>query len=213
MSAVLEAVTQIAPDAEPRWRWRSFLRHRVGTVGAAMLLFAVVVAVFAPWIAPYDPYAPVQITIDDIFQDPSPAHLLGTDDGGKDLLSALIYGTRVSLVVGFTGGRDRDLHRRRGRDRGRVPARLARLAPHAHHRLVPGHPRPGPDDRARRDHRTLAAHDHHRHRHPRLDGHGASRPGADPVGARAQVRRCERGRSVPATCTSCATTSCRRSCR
>ena len=102
MSAVIEAVTQIAPDAEPRWRWRSFLRHRIGVVGAAMLLFAVVVAVFAPWIAPYDPYAPVQITIDDIFQDPSPAHLLGTDDGGKDLLSALIYGARVSLVVGFT---------------------------------------------------------------------------------------------------------------
>ena len=67
-----------------------------------MLLIAVVVAVFAPLIAPYDPYAPVQITIDDIFQAPSPAHLLGTDDGGKDVLSSLIYGARVSLVVGFT---------------------------------------------------------------------------------------------------------------
>ena len=102
MSAVLEAVTQIAPDAEPRWRWRAFLRHRIGVVGAAMLLFAVVVAVFAPWIAPYDPYAPVQITVEDIFEDPSTRHLLGTDDGGKDVLSALIYGARVSLVVGFT---------------------------------------------------------------------------------------------------------------
>ena len=101
MSAVIEAVTQVAPDAEPRWRWRAFLRHRIGVVGAAMLFFAFVLAVLAPWLAPYDPYAPVEITIDDIFQAPSPAHILGTDDGGKDVLSALIYGARVSLTVGF----------------------------------------------------------------------------------------------------------------
>ena len=42
-----------------------------------------------------------------------PAHLLGTDDGGKDVLSSLIYGARVSLIVGLHGRRDRDLHRRR----------------------------------------------------------------------------------------------------
>ena len=102
MSAAIEAVTQVAPDAEPRWRWRSFLRHRTGAVGAMMLLVAIGVAVFAPWLAPYDPYAPVQITFEDIFQDPSPGHLLGTDDGGKDVLSALTYGARVSLLVGFT---------------------------------------------------------------------------------------------------------------
>ena len=101
MTAVIEATTQVTPAAEPRWRWRSFLRHRTGVVGATMLLVALVVAVFAPWIAPYDPYAPVQISIDDIFQDPSPRHLLGTDDGGKDVLSALLYGARVSLIVGF----------------------------------------------------------------------------------------------------------------
>jgi oligopeptide/dipeptide ABC transporter ATP-binding protein len=102
MSAVIEAAAQAAPAAEPRLRWRSFLRHRSGVVGAAMLFSTVIVAVFAPWIAPYDPYAPVLITPSDIFQEPSAAHLLGTDDGGKDVLSALIYGARVSLVVGFT---------------------------------------------------------------------------------------------------------------
>ena len=57
--AVIEATQPATPVAEPRLRWRAFLRHRIGVLGAAMLLFAIVVAVFAPWIAPYDPYAPV----------------------------------------------------------------------------------------------------------------------------------------------------------
>jgi peptide/nickel transport system permease protein len=100
--AVIEATAPATPAAEPRLRWRSFLRHRIGIVGAAMLLLSVVVAVFAPFIAPYDPYAPVNVTIFDIYQPPSPAHILGTDDGGKDVFSSLIYGTRVSLTVGFT---------------------------------------------------------------------------------------------------------------
>ena len=100
--AVIEATQQATPVAEPRLRWRALLRHRIGVLGAAMLLFSIVVAIFAPWIAPYDPYAPVDVTIFDIYQAPSPAHPLGTDDGGKDVLSSLVYGARVSLVVGFT---------------------------------------------------------------------------------------------------------------
>src|ERR687895_537563 len=102
MTAVIEATSQVAPAAEPRWRWRSFLRHRIGVVGAAMLLVALLMAVFAPLIAPYDPYEAVRVTIFDIFQPPSPAHLLGTDDRGKDVFSALVYGSRVSLTVGFS---------------------------------------------------------------------------------------------------------------
>ena len=102
MTVAIEATAQVAPAAEPRWRWRRFLRHRAGVVGGAMLLLSVVVAVFAPLIAPYDPYAPVSVTIFDIFQPPSPAHILGTDDAGKDVFSALVYGARVSLTVGFS---------------------------------------------------------------------------------------------------------------
>jgi len=100
--AVIEATASATPAAEPRIRWRSLLRHRVGVIGAAMILLTVIVAVFAPVIAPYDPYAPVNVTIFDIYQAPSPAHILGTDDGGKDVFSSLVYGARVSLVVGFT---------------------------------------------------------------------------------------------------------------
>jgi peptide/nickel transport system permease protein len=100
MSAVIEATAP--PSVEPgRRTWRRFLRHRMGIVGAAMLLVAVVVAVFAPLLAPYDPYATVRVSLFDIYQPPSAEHLLGTDDGGKDVLSALLYGARVSLVVGF----------------------------------------------------------------------------------------------------------------
>jgi oligopeptide/dipeptide ABC transporter ATP-binding protein len=102
MSVAIEATAPVAPAAEPRLRWRSVLRHKTGVVGAAMLLVALLLAVFAPLIAPYDPYAPVRVTIFDIFQAPSAAHLLGTDDRGKDVFSALVYGTRVSLTVGFS---------------------------------------------------------------------------------------------------------------
>jgi len=82
--------------------WARFRRSKMGMTGAAMLLVAVVVAVFAPWLAPYDPYAPSSPTIEDIYASPSGEHLLGTDDGGEDVLSGLIYGSRVSLIVGFS---------------------------------------------------------------------------------------------------------------
>ncbi len=81
--------------------WQTFRRNGVGMTGAIMLVVAIIIALFAPLLAPYDPYESVRVAIDDIYQAPSAAHLLGTDDGGKDVLSALLYGTRVSLIVGF----------------------------------------------------------------------------------------------------------------
>ena len=100
MTVILEPV---APPLviTPRRAWRSFLRHRMGLLGVAMLAIAVLIAVLAPLIAPYDPYGNVRVTILDIYQAPSGDHLLGTDDGGKDVLSSLMYGARVSLIVGF----------------------------------------------------------------------------------------------------------------
>lgn len=84
-----------------RGMWRHIARNKLGLVGLGMLILAVLAAVFAPAIAPYDPYAPVKITIEDIYAAPGEAHLLGTDDAGKDVLSNFIYGSRVSLIVGF----------------------------------------------------------------------------------------------------------------
>ncbi|MCB0031194.1 MAG: ABC transporter permease, partial [Anaerolineales bacterium] len=81
--------------------WRDFRRSRMGLLGAGMLLLALIVAVFAPVLAPHDPDEVIRITIDDIYQKPSAEHYLGTDDAGRDVLSNFIYGARVSLIVGF----------------------------------------------------------------------------------------------------------------
>jgi peptide/nickel transport system permease protein len=62
----------------------------------------VIIAALGHWIAPYDPYERVPATPADILAPPDAQHLLGRDDAGKDVLSLLIYGARVSLIVGFT---------------------------------------------------------------------------------------------------------------
>jgi peptide/nickel transport system permease protein len=81
--------------------WRSFLHKRGGVLGLGMLVIVILVAIFAPWIAPYDPYAPVQATVADVMAPPSAEHPLGTDERGRDVLSLVIYGARISLFVGF----------------------------------------------------------------------------------------------------------------
>ena len=79
----------------------TFSRDRMGILGLFMLLSAVLLALFAPVFAPFNPGQPVKVTIDSIYAAPGGDHLLGTDDAGKDVLSNLIYGARVSLTVGF----------------------------------------------------------------------------------------------------------------
>jgi oligopeptide/dipeptide ABC transporter ATP-binding protein len=81
--------------------WKTFSKNRMGVVGLVMLLVAVLVAVFAPVIAPYDPETSEGLTSSDIYNAPNAEHWLGTDDAGKDVFSSFIYGSRVSLIVGF----------------------------------------------------------------------------------------------------------------
>jgi len=102
MTAVAEVTTRPTVIAPPRGAFRTLLRHPVGLTGLIMLGLTFGMAIFAPILAPYDPYETVPVTIEDIYQPPSVEHPLGTDDGGKDVLSQLIYGARVSLLVGFT---------------------------------------------------------------------------------------------------------------
>ena len=73
-------------------------RNRLAVFGLVIMLLLVVVAVFAPWIAPYD-YAAQ--TLSDAFEPPCAKYWLGTDDFGRDILSRLIYGARISLQVGL----------------------------------------------------------------------------------------------------------------
>jgi peptide/nickel transport system permease protein len=73
------------------------LRRPSMLFGLSVLAFFVLVAVFAPLIEPYDPDTQTGA----VYEPPSSAHWLGTDDGGADMLSLVIAGSRVSLVVGF----------------------------------------------------------------------------------------------------------------
>lgn len=67
-------------------------------ISASVVLCIVILAVFAPWLAPYDPQ---EINVKNILQAPSLQHWCGTDTLGRDLLSRMLYGARVSLAVGF----------------------------------------------------------------------------------------------------------------
>ena len=69
--------------------------------GLLMVLAIVLIAVCAPLIAPYDPQKNVEATTADFLAAPSPGHILGQDDAGKDVFSSVIYGARVSLLVGL----------------------------------------------------------------------------------------------------------------
>lgn len=79
---------------------RTLKRMRLAAFGAALLLLALMCAVLAPWLAPHDPAG---VSLSDRLLPPlSEQHLLGTDALGQDVLSRVIYGARVSLLVGVT---------------------------------------------------------------------------------------------------------------
>jgi peptide/nickel transport system permease protein len=78
---------------------RAVLRHKVSCIGVVIILLLVLMAIFAPLLAPYDPN---EQDLYHVLEGPTRAHLLGTDDVGRDLLSRVIYGSRVSLFIGVT---------------------------------------------------------------------------------------------------------------
>jgi peptide/nickel transport system permease protein len=87
--------------------WYSFTRSPVIVVSATVTLVFVGAAVFAPLVAPHNPFDLASIDLLDSFIPPiwqdggDPRFLLGTDDQGRDILSTVIYGARISLGVGF----------------------------------------------------------------------------------------------------------------
>lgn len=108
MSEPIPAITPVARERvtsggeireRSRWqRLRILWLDKKALVGLLVLLVMAVCALFAPQIAPYDPNKQTPV----VLEPPSPAHLLGTDDLGRDLFSRIVYGSRVSLFVGIS---------------------------------------------------------------------------------------------------------------
>ena len=103
--SVLEETTPAAvasqnDDIRSPWYdfFHTFLRHPMALVSGGFILLLVLVAIFAPWLAPFDPMTPDWMALG---VGPTPEHWFGTDDLGRDVLSRIIYGARISLYVGI----------------------------------------------------------------------------------------------------------------
>jgi peptide/nickel transport system permease protein len=96
MTAVAIAPDSAAP-ASPRRRW--LRRYALAVGGGAVILFWFAVALMAPVISPYNPEF---VDIASRLQPPSHAHWLGTDALGRDVLSRVLFGSRISLIAGFS---------------------------------------------------------------------------------------------------------------
>jgi peptide/nickel transport system permease protein len=81
-----------------RKRWRTFARNKLAVASLAFLIVVHLAALLAPFITPYQPQRTAPTNS---LQPPSPAHMLGTDEVGRDVFTRLLYGGRVSLLVGI----------------------------------------------------------------------------------------------------------------
>jgi len=80
----------------------SLRRSPVTVVAAALTLLCIAGALFAPWLAPQNPFDPASLNLNEAFRPPgSPGYPLGSDDQGRDLFSTILYGSRISLGVGL----------------------------------------------------------------------------------------------------------------
>lgn len=77
--------------------WNRLKKNKMAIASFFLLVIIALIAVFAPLIAPYDPYTQ---DLSRINEPPSPDHWFGTDDVGRDLFSRVVYGTRISMLVG-----------------------------------------------------------------------------------------------------------------
>ncbi len=102
----------VQPVDETPWRQfvRDFMQSRIAVCGLALLLMVILSALFAPWIAPQNPYDLSKLDLMDSKLAPGAQSMmgstfwLGTDGMGRDMLSAILYGLRVSLLVGVVSG-------------------------------------------------------------------------------------------------------------
>ena len=81
--------------------WKRYRKNRAAVIGLIVLIILLSLALLTEYIAPCDPYH-MELKADTILRPPSPEHPIGTDAFGRDVFSRVIWGTRISLVAGFT---------------------------------------------------------------------------------------------------------------
>ncbi|MEM1382812.1 MAG: ABC transporter permease [Pseudomonadota bacterium] len=92
------------------WFWTEFYENKVAVVALAVVALMILLAVFAPLVSPQDPYDLANLSLLDARRAPGfvgsggYTHLLGTDPQGRDLLSAILYGLRISIQIGLAAG-------------------------------------------------------------------------------------------------------------
>jgi len=96
MATILEVETTALPRKRNRALGR-FMRNRAAVAGAVIVLLVILVAIFAPWLSPYDP---IQASFMTVRQAPSASHWFGTDELGRDVFTRLLWGARASLLAG-----------------------------------------------------------------------------------------------------------------
>jgi peptide/nickel transport system permease protein len=99
----------VPPETPMHLLLRRYFKSRIGTVAAVLLVLLIIVAIAAPLIAPQDPYDLATVSIMEAEHAPGTTssdnkitYLLGTDGAGRDMLSAILYGLRISLGIGVT---------------------------------------------------------------------------------------------------------------
>jgi len=94
-------------DRRGSFLWYTFLHDPMAGVASGVIILFLLGAILAVWIAPQNPFDPASLNLMNSFYPPvwmeggEVSHLLGTDDQGRDLFSAILYGTRISLMVGM----------------------------------------------------------------------------------------------------------------
>ncbi len=103
-----DVAVNIAPPAPPgpfRAFWSAFSENRGAVIGLIVVVMIVAIAIFAPWLAPYDPLEQFKgaTKLPPFWAEKSdPRFLFGTDAVGRDMLSRLMYGARISLMIGLS---------------------------------------------------------------------------------------------------------------
>lgn len=101
---VISQNQKVTTSYEPRSPWqmmiKRFKKNKRAMVGLYITALFIIVAILAPWISPYDPYA---YNMKALLQPPSFSHPFGTDQFGRDVLSRIIHGSRISLMIGMVG--------------------------------------------------------------------------------------------------------------